>query len=71
MRTLLSYQAVIDDPKTRTKPWTMDIPFKHDPAYQLYEYACHEGNYYMYNVLTGQRAEEKKAASAAAKNGPK
>jgi hypothetical protein len=32
-----------------------------DAEYRLYEYACHEGNYYMYNALTGARAEEKKA----------
>jgi hypothetical protein len=34
---------------------------KRDAEYRLYEYACHEGNYYMYNALTGARAEEKRA----------
>jgi hypothetical protein len=63
----LQYQAAIDDPKTWTKPWKIDFPLKHDPKYQLFEYACHEGNYYMYNALTGARAEEKKAAEAAKK----
>jgi hypothetical protein len=56
----LEYQATIYDPKTWTRPWTISFPMKHDPHYQLYEYACHEGNYYMYNALTGARAEEKK-----------
>ncbi|HTR37083.1 MAG TPA: hypothetical protein VMH80_14350 [Bryobacteraceae bacterium] len=63
----LEYQATISDPKTWTAPWTIAFPMKQDPKYQLYEYACHEGNYYMYNALTGARAEEKKAAEAAKK----
>jgi hypothetical protein len=32
---------------------------KHEKGYQLFEYACHEGNYYMYDALSGARAEEK------------
>jgi hypothetical protein len=56
----LNYQVTIDDPKTWTKPWTIAFPLKNEPDYVLYEYACHEGNYYMYNALKGARAEEKK-----------
>jgi hypothetical protein len=57
----LEYRVTIEDPKTWTKPWTVQFPLKRDPEYRLYEYACHEGNYYMYNALTGARAEEKRA----------
>ena len=57
----LEYRVTIEDPKTWTKPWTVQFPMKRDAEYRLYEYACHEGNYYMYNALTGARAEEKKA----------
>jgi hypothetical protein len=57
----LDYRATVDDPQTWTRPWTIDFPLRRDPQYSLYEYACHEGNYYMYNALTGARAEEKKA----------
>jgi hypothetical protein len=57
----LEYRVTIEDPKTWTKPWTIQFPLKRDAEYRLYEYACHEGNYYMYNALTGARAEEKKA----------
>ena len=59
----LDYSVTIDDPKTWTKPWMIAFPLKNEPGYVLYEYACHEGNYYMYNALKGARAEE------AAKNG--
>lgn len=66
----LEYQATVYDPRTWTAPWTIAFPMKQDPKYQLYEYACHEGNYYMYDALTGARAEEKKAAEAAKKAHP-
>jgi hypothetical protein len=56
----LTYQLTIDDPKTWTKPWTVSFPLKRSKDYSVYEYACHEGNYYMYNALSGARAEEKK-----------
>ena len=46
------------------------LPHEARSKYQLYEYACHEGNYYMYNALTGARAEEKKAAAKAAQKAP-
>jgi hypothetical protein len=56
----LDYRVTIDDPKTWIKPWSLEFPLKRDVEYRLYEYACHEGNYYMYNALTGARAEERK-----------
>jgi hypothetical protein len=55
----LEYRITIEDPKTWTKPWAIQFPLKRDAEYRLYEYACHEGNYYMYNALTGARAQEK------------
>jgi hypothetical protein len=67
----LHYQVLVNDPKTWTKPWAMSFPLKHDPKYQVFEYACHEGNYYMYNSLTGARTEEKKLAAEGGKKAPK
>jgi hypothetical protein len=60
----LNYQVTIDDPKTWTQPWTIAFPLRSQPHYVLYEYACHEGNYYMVNALKGARAEEVKAEEA-------
>ena len=62
----LKYQVTVDDPKTWTRPWTISFPLKRHKDYKLFEYACHEGNYYMYNALSGARAEEQKAAAAKA-----
>src|SRR5215469_9600466 len=56
----LNYQVTIDDPQTWTKPWTLMIPLKRDSNYQLAEYACHEGNYAMKDILSGARVEEAK-----------
>jgi hypothetical protein len=60
----LSYQATIDDPKTWTRPWTISIPFELNNEYGFYEYACHEGNYAMGDILSGARADEKAADEA-------
>src|SRR5580658_1825587 len=56
----LNYQATIDDPKTWTQPWTILIPLKRNDHYQLLEYACHEGNIAMGDILSGARADERK-----------
>ena len=52
---------VIDDPETFTRPWSGELPFKalND---LIFEYACHEGNYALSNVLSGERAQEREAA---------
>jgi hypothetical protein len=56
--TSLNYEATVVDPKTWTKPWTMLIELKKDDHFQLLEYACHEGNYAIGDILSGARAEE-------------
>lgn len=61
--TDLSYDMTVNDPKTWTKPWTIHMPYKLDPSYKIYEYACHEGNYMMLDALTGARDKEKKGES--------
>lgn len=55
----ISYTATVEDPETFTRPWTVSFPLTADPEYRIYEYACHEGNYAMENMLRGARALEK------------
>jgi hypothetical protein len=55
----MSYQATIEDPKTFTKPFTIGFPITREPGYEIFEYACHEGNNAMTNSLSGARALEK------------
>jgi hypothetical protein len=54
----LMWEATITDPNVWTKPYTLRYPFKMDPEYHLYEYACHEGNYMMLDSLTAARQLE-------------
>ena len=57
---LLEYRFTVDDPATWTKPWTGMFNFdKDDAQYELVEYACHEFNYSMTNILNGARVQEK------------
>jgi hypothetical protein len=60
-RDTLKYEATVDDPATWTKPWTISFPWRRDPNYGFYEYACHEGNYALRNILSGARADDKAA----------
>jgi hypothetical protein len=54
----LDYSVVIDDPQTWTRPWTVAFPLTRDDAYTVFEYACHEGNYAIPNMLRAFRAAE-------------
>ena len=56
----LKYEITIDDPETWTKPWSVMIPLTRSRD-QVFEYACHEGNLGMADILSGARAEERAA----------
>ena len=53
----LGYEFTVTDPTVWTGAWTATFPLKRTQQL-VYEYACHEGNYAMTNILTGMRAEE-------------
>ena len=57
----LLYEFTVDDPTSFTRPFTAAIPMQRGAA-PLFEYACHEGNYGMLNLLTGARAQEREAS---------
>ena len=52
----LRYDVTVDDPTVWTRPWTYSVPMRKNPE-PVYEYACHEGNYGLYNILAGAVAE--------------
>jgi hypothetical protein len=58
--TVLTYEVTVDDPQTWVKPWTLRIPLMRGSDPHLFEYACHEGNYAMRNILSASRSEDKK-----------
>ncbi len=60
----IQYHFTSDDPGQFTAPYTREILLDFTPD-KIYEYACHEGNYGMYNILSGHRAEERMAREEA------
>jgi hypothetical protein len=63
----ISYEVTIEDPNVYTRPWTVSIPLSRDDSYQMFEYACHEGNRAIENTLSMARTAERRAAEAANK----
>jgi hypothetical protein len=62
----IRYRFTIDDESTWTRPWSAELLMRKATG-PLFEHACHEGNYGLYNTLAGARLEEKKAEEAAKK----
>ena len=60
----IGYKVTIDDPKVYAKRWKVSLPLSRDPQYQMFEYACHEGNLSIPNELTAGRARDKAEAAA-------
>ncbi len=54
----IQWEVTIEDPKTYTQPFKMALPIRMQDDYVVYEYACHEGNYGMRNILSAARADE-------------
>ena len=59
---VLEYEFTVSDPTTWTAPWTAMIPLKLKNE-AIYEYACHEGNDAILDMLRGHRFEEREAAA--------
>ena len=59
----INYEVTVEDPKTFVRPFKVGFPITQEPGYQNFEYACHEGNYAMFDSLSGARAVEKAAAA--------
>ncbi len=58
----LRYEFTVEDPATYTRSWTGAFELDSKPGYEIYEYACHEGNLGLANMLSAARAEERAAA---------
>jgi hypothetical protein len=61
----LHYEATVDDPRIWVRPWKVALPLKRHPEYGMFEYACHEGNYAMPNILSGARSDDRAAGEGA------
>jgi len=54
----VQWAVTVDDPTTWTRLWTFEVPLTHDATQPVFEYACHEGNYGLINILSGARATD-------------
>jgi len=66
----IEYKFTIDDPTMWTRPWSAESAMKKTVG-PIFEHACHEGNFGLYNTLVGARLEEKRQAEEALKKGSK
>ena len=61
----IEYRVTVDDPATFARPWTASVPITRLPeGTRIYEYACHEGNHAMPNLLSGGRAQARAQTSS-------
>ena len=59
----LLYESTVENPTVFSRPFTISYPMALSP-HALYEFACHEGNYGLYNILSGARAEDRALAGS-------
>jgi hypothetical protein len=57
----LEYQLTVEDPQAFSAPWQVTFPLTRDDSYQMFEYACHEGNTAVAAMMRGARAQEQAA----------
>jgi hypothetical protein len=60
----IRYEFTVDDPETYTAKWTAALDLASKSGYEIYEYACHEGNYGLRNMLSASRSDDRAAAGA-------
>ena len=58
--TSVEWAVTVDDPSTWTRQWTFSIPLTMNDREPVLEYACHEGNHAVHNILSAARSAEKK-----------
>jgi hypothetical protein len=61
----IEWSVTAEYPHTWTRPWTFALTLTHDEAQPVFEYACHEGNHGLRDILSGARADEAAAAQVA------
>ena len=54
----IDYEFTVTDPNTWTRPWSGSLPLSRAGG-PMFEYACHEGNYGLTNMLAGSRVQER------------
>jgi hypothetical protein len=67
---MIDYVVTVNDPRTFVRPWTFRLTLTTQPDYEILEYSCHEGNFFMANALRAEHQFQQSVAEAIAKGEP-
>ncbi len=67
---MIDYVVTVDDPRTFQSPWTFRLTLTTQPDYEILEYSCHEGNFFVANALRAEKQYQQRVAEAQAKGEP-
>lgn len=67
---MIDYVVRVDDPRTFERPWTFRLTLTTQPGYEVLEYSCHEGNFFVANALRAEQRFQQRVAEARAKGEP-
>lgn len=67
---MIDYVVTVDDPRTFTAPWTFRLTLTTQPDYEILEYSCHEGNFFVANALRAEKQYQQRVAEAQAQGAP-
>ncbi len=67
---MINYVVTVDDPRTFERPWTFRVTLTTQPGYEILEYSCHEGNFFVANALRAEKRYQEAVAEAIANGEP-
>jgi hypothetical protein len=67
---MIDYVVTVDDPRTFERPWTFRLTLTTQPDYEILEYSCHEGNFFVANALRAEKNFQESVAQAIANGDP-
>jgi hypothetical protein len=67
---MIDYVVTVEDPRTFERPWTFRLTLTTQPDYELLEYSCHEGNFFVRNALRAEKQYQQSVAAAMANGEP-
>jgi hypothetical protein len=67
---MIDYVVTVDDPKTFEMPWSFRLTLTTQPDYEILEYSCHEGNFFVANALRAEKRYQESVAGAIANGDP-
>jgi hypothetical protein len=67
---MIDYVVTVDDPRTFERPWSFRLTLTTQPDYEVLEYSCHEGNFFVANALRAEQAFQRRVAEARERGEP-